>query len=185
VRGNCGQNGDQCHMCATQVPDWGWEAIWSIVRRMIRCPPSGNYELISRTTPVSRADRGGLDTFTSPNSTDLMTPRWSALSAHRPSTRLSPWRSFARSCVAGTAVSRRFFWTSETFQGSRMLTPMTCFLQQESIRSANFQALLIPKWQRYTAPSYQFLRLQWIWVGLLMNSISTDTREASQRTSFL
>ncbi len=41
---------------------------------MIRCPPSGNYELISRTTPVSRADRGGLDTFTSPNSTDLMTP---------------------------------------------------------------------------------------------------------------
>lgn len=167
MRGNCGQNGDQCHMCATQVPDWGWEAIWSIVRRMIRCPPSGNYELISRTTPVSRADRGGLDTFTSPNSTDLMTPRWSALSAHRPSTRLSPWRSFARSCVAGTAVLRRFFWTSETFQGSRMLTPMTCFLQQESICSANFQALPIPKWRRYTAPSYQFLRLQWIWAGFL------------------
>lgn len=53
-----------------------------------------------------------------------------------------------------------------------VLTPMTCFLQQESIRSANLQALLIPKWQRYTAPSYQFLRL--------MNLISTDTREASR-----
>jgi len=160
-------------MCATQVPDWGWEAIWSIVRRMIRCPPSGNYELISRTTPVSRADRGGLDTFTSPNSTDLMTPPMVGALGPSPldeAFTLEIFRTLERSghgCVG-------------------VLTPMTtCFLQQESIRSANFQALLIPKWQRYTAPSYQFLRLQWIWVGLLMNSISTDTREASQRTSFL
>ena len=104
---------------------WGWEAIWSIVRRMIRCPPSGNYELISRITPVSRAYRGGLDTFTSPNSTDLMTPPMVGALGPSPldeAFTLEIFRTLVRSghgCVG-------------------VLTPMTtCFLQQESILKAS------------------------------------------------